>query len=154
MAIHILPEAVASAIAAGEVIERPSSVVKELLENALDAGARRIDVRLKSGGEELIEVADDGQGIPAPDLALTTARYATSKLERVEDLYALRTLGFRGEALASIAAVSRMELISRSPQEAHGARLLVDCGRASQPRPSAAPPARPPCPRAPVYPTP
>ena len=130
MTIRSLPVEVTSAIAAGEVVERPASVVKELLENSIDAGASRIDILVEEGGRHRIEVTDDGCGIPSQELALAIARYATSKLARVEDLFALRTLGFRGEALASIAAVSRMELISRSPQEAHGARLLVDCGRA------------------------
>ena len=146
LTIRSLPVEVTSAIAAGEVVERPASVVKELLENSIDAGASRIDILVEEGGRHRIEVTDDGCGIPSQELALAIARYATSKLARVEDLFALRTLGFRGEALASIAAVSRMELISRSPQEAHGARLLVDCGRASHPRPSAAPPAGPPWP--------
>jgi DNA mismatch repair protein MutL len=129
MPIRTLSEEVASSIAAGEVIERPSSVVRELIENALDAGARRIDVRLKGGGEDVLEVADDGAGIASDELPLAIARYATSKLERIEDLYALQSLGFRGEALASIAAVARLEIVSRTAEAQAGARLASEGGR-------------------------
>ena len=103
--IHILPEAVTSRIAAGEVVERPASVVKELVENALDAGATQISVDLSGGGRKLIRVSDNGRGMSRADLALCCLPHATSKIARAEDLTELQTLGFRGEALPSIASV-------------------------------------------------
>jgi DNA mismatch repair protein MutL len=118
--IYKLPESLSSRIAAGEVVERPASVVKELVENALDAGASRIDVRLLQGGKISLVVEDDGGGIPFEELPLAVERYATSKLATLEDLYAIRTLGYRGEALASIALVSRMEIRSCPPGEEGG----------------------------------
>ncbi|HEV2579926.1 MAG TPA: DNA mismatch repair endonuclease MutL [Ktedonobacteraceae bacterium] len=112
--IQPLSQDVAERIAAGEVIERPVSVVKELVENALDAGAREIRVEIRGGGLSLVRVSDDGIGVPASELEQALARHTTSKIRNVEDLHSLYTLGFRGEALASIAAVSEVMLVSRA----------------------------------------
>ncbi len=132
MSIHILSPEVASQIAAGEVIERPASVVKELLENALDARARFISVIVEGAGKTLIEVSDDGIGIPHDELSVAVERHATSKLNSAQDLFNISTLGFRGEALASIGSVSRFTLTSRSQEAEVGARLRVDGGQASK----------------------
>lgn len=132
--IQILPEPVAQAIAAGEVIERPASVVKELMENALDAGASKIAVELKAGGLQLIRVLDDGEGIDPEDVPVALQRYATSKIQRSEDLFAIHTLGFRGEALPSIAAVSQMTIKTRVPRSVSGTQLLCEGGRSGAPR--------------------
>src|SRR3954468_7419267 len=110
--IHVLPEHVANKIAAGEVVERPASVVKELLENALDAGARRIHIQVEAGGKKLIKITDDGCGMVRDDAMLAFERHATSKLTNTDDLLNISTLGFRGEALPSIASVSRVTLES------------------------------------------
>jgi DNA mismatch repair protein MutL len=128
MTIHALPPEVASQIAAGEVVERPASVVKELLENALDAGTKSVTIKIVSAGRTLIEVTDDGAGIPAEELSLAVERHATSKLVSADDLFCIATLGFRGEALASIGSVSRMSITSRTPDEPAGARLRVEGG--------------------------
>ena len=128
MPIHALSDEVSSAIAAGEVVERPSSIVKELIENSLDAGATRLQVQIKDGGKSLIEVADNGSGIPQSQVELAVKRYSTSKVETLADLQSISTLGFRGEALASIGAVSRMMLSTRADGEEVGTRLSVDGG--------------------------
>ena len=126
--IRKLPQVVADAIAAGEVIERPASVVKELVENALDADATRIDISIEGGGLVRIAVADDGNGIAADELELAVERHATSKIAVADDLAGVRTLGFRGEALASIAAVSELRLTTRARGATGGATLHVRGG--------------------------
>jgi len=129
MPIRILSEDVASQIAAGEVVERPASVIKELMENALDAGAHFIKIRVEQAGRKLMEIADDGAGISMDDLPLAVARHATSKLSSAEDLFHIRSLGFRGEALASIGSVSRMTVVSRVRQSEIGARIQIEGGK-------------------------
>lgn len=128
MTIHVLSDQLASQIAAGEVVERPSSVVKELMENAIDAGATTITIDIRGGGRELIQVADNGIGIGADEIETAFLRHATSKLSSADDLWAIRTLGFRGEALAAISAVSRVTIVSRVRDATAGVRLVLEGG--------------------------
>ena len=127
--IRILPEGVACQIAAGEVVDRPASIVRELVDNSLDAGADRLSIRTEAGGRKLIRVADNGVGMGRDDLLLSVERHATSKIRSAEDLFSIRSLGFRGEALPSIAAVSRMTIISRLSEAIEGNRLSISGGR-------------------------
>ena len=136
MPVRQLSEAVVNRIAAGEVVERPASVVKELVENALDAGARRIDVLTDGGGRRLIRVTDDGEGMTRADLELAVDRHATSKLDG-DDLLSIRTLGFRGEALPSIGAVARLTITTRHAGEPHAWSITVDAGQKSEVKPAA-----------------
>src|SRR5438876_3875105 len=127
--IRLLPDTVASQVAAGEVVERPASVVKELIENSIDAGARRIEIMIHRGGISLIRVVDDGSGMDRDDALLSLERHATSKIRSAADLQAIGTLGFRGEALPSIASVSRFRLTSREPDAIAGTEVLVNGGK-------------------------
>ena len=123
--IRLLPDSVANQIAAGEVIQRPASVIKELVENAIDAGAQHIDVLVTDAGKTSIQVIDDGKGMSETDARLSFERHATSKIKEAADLFALRTMGFRGEALASIAAVAQVELRTCTEGEELGTKLVI-----------------------------
>src|SRR6266704_592673 len=127
--IRLLSETVASQVAAGEVVERPASVVKELIENSLDAGARKIDIVIRRGGISLVRVIDDGWGMDRDDALLSLERHATSKIRSAADLQAVSTLGFRGEALPSIASVSRFRLTTREPNALAGTEIIVNGGK-------------------------
>ena len=127
--IHILDSETIDKIAAGEVVERPSSVVKELVENAIDAGATAITVEVKDGGIEFIRVTDNGCGMERKQLRTAFLRHATSKIENAEDLMRISSLGFRGEALSSIAAVAKVEVITKTADSMTGCRILLEGGR-------------------------
>ena len=138
--IHLLDQQTANAIAAGEVVERPSSVVKELVENALDAGASVVTVAISQGGIREISVTDNGSGMDFEDARLAFGRHATSKLSRIEDLDAIATMGFRGEALASIAAVAKVTLETRPPEQEEGTRIVIEGGELREQQPAGCPP--------------
>src|SRR2546430_1407525 len=127
--IRVLPDHISNLIAAGEVVERPASVAKELVENAIDAGATRIVIDVESGGRRLLKISDDGEGMTRDDAVLAFERHATSKISKAEDLSAIGTLGFRGEALASIASVARVELVTHAEDAAAGTRVVIEGGR-------------------------
>jgi len=121
--IQLLPDSVANQIAAGEVIQRPASVVKELVENAIDARAKKIQIIIKDAGRSLVQIIDDGDGMSQSDARLAFERHATSKIKKAEDLFSIRTMGFRGEALASIAAVAQVELKTKPDSEELGTHI-------------------------------
>ena len=127
--IHLLPDSVANQIAAGEVVQRPASVVKELMENAVDAGAGKVLVNITDGGRTLIQVIDDGKGMSETDARIAFERHATSKIRCANDLFALSTMGFRGEALASIAAVAEVELLTRRSVDELGTHLVISASK-------------------------
>ena len=137
--IQLLPDSVANQIAAGEVIQRPASVIKELVENAIDADAKRIDVVVVDAGRTSIQVIDDGRGMSETDARLAFERHATSKIRKADDLFALSTMGFRGEALASIAAVAQVKLKTRMSESEVGTELVISASKVVQQQPISCP---------------
>jgi DNA mismatch repair protein MutL len=137
--IQLLPEYLANQIAAGEVVQRPASAVKELLENAVDAGATSIQLIVKEAGKQLVQVVDNGAGMSPTDARMSLERHATSKIRTTEDLFRIRTLGFRGEALASIAAVAQVEIRTKQRGQETGSLLLVEGSQVTSQTPAAVP---------------
>ncbi len=137
--IHLLPDSVANQIAAGEVIQRPASCLKELVENSLDAGSSSIQIIAQDAGTTLLQVIDDGKGMSETDARMAFERHATSKIQSASDLFSLRTMGFRGEALASIAAISKVEVLTRRSEDTLGTRLEIEASHVVEQEPSAAP---------------
>src|SRR6187402_199151 len=124
--IQLLPDSVANQIAAGEVVQRPASAVKELVENAIDAGADKIQLIIKDAGKSLIQVIDNGCGMSMTDARMSFERHATSKIKKAEDLFAIRTMGFRGEAMASIAAIAQVELRTKRREDETGISIVIE----------------------------
>ena len=137
--IKLLPDSVANQIAAGEVIQRPASVIKELVENAIDAGATSIQIVLKDAGRTLIQVIDNGKGMSDTDARLAFERHSTSKISKAEDLFSLQTMGFRGEALASIAAIAQVELRTRAKGAQLGTKIMINASKRESQEPICAP---------------
>src|SRR6187551_3930704 len=137
--ITLLPDNIANQIAAGEVIQRPASAVKELLENAVDAGATEIKLLINDAGKSLIQVVDNGQGMSETDARMCFERHATSKIKNIDDLFHIRTMGFRGEALASIAAVAQVELRTKKAEDETGSFIAIENSMVSKQEPVAAP---------------
>ena len=134
--IQLLPESIANQIAAGEVVQRPASVVKELMENSIDSGATQIKLVIKDSGKTLIQVIDNGCGMSETDARMSFERHATSKIRSAQDLFAIRTMGFRGEALPSIASVSMMEIVSKADGEQEAFAIEVQAGREEDVKPA------------------